>query len=142
MAMHDETERGEQPGEGERFRSTPLRPAVWMTSVLVWATVVALFLRVPTWAGVFLCVLTGTSFVVFLVAYIYLFVSDPEMLRAERYRGHKRRSSGREVERQQAWELSQDRQGYLGPEPGSVVALPDEGEPHVSVGKSSRVIDE
>ena len=58
-----------------------------MTSVLVWATVVALILKVPAWAGVFLCGITGISFLLFLVAYIYLFANDREMLRAERYRG-------------------------------------------------------
>ena len=76
-------ERGEERKYG---RATPLRPAVWMTGVLVWATVIALFLRVPVWGSVFLCVLTGTSFLFYLVSYIYLMATDREALRAERYR--------------------------------------------------------
>ena len=66
-------------------RSTPLKPAVWMTGVLVWATVVGLFLRVPTWAGIFLCLLTGLSFLLYLGSYIFLMATDREALRAEQY---------------------------------------------------------
>jgi len=68
-----------------RFRSTPLKPAIWMTGVLVWATVIALFLHVPTWAGIFLCVITGLSFFLYLVSYVFLMATDREALRAERY---------------------------------------------------------
>ena len=70
----------------ERVRATPLKPAVWMTSVLVWATVVGLFLRVPTWGAVFLSCLTGVSFLFYLVSYIYLMMVDRDTLRSERYR--------------------------------------------------------
>jgi hypothetical protein len=69
-----------------------------MTSVLAWATVVGLFLKVPTWAGVFLCGVTGISFLLFLFAYIYLFASDREMLRAERYRGRRIAERARTIE--------------------------------------------
>lgn len=63
------------------YKSTPLRPAIIMTSVLVWALVVALILRVPAWASVFLAVLTGAAFLAFIVGYVYLFVRDRESLR-------------------------------------------------------------
>jgi len=66
-------------------RSTPLKPAIWMTGVLVWATVIASFLRVPTWVDIFLCLLTGLSFLLYLGSYIFLMVTDREALRAERY---------------------------------------------------------
>lgn len=56
-----------------------------MTGVLVWATVVGLFLRVPTWAGIFLCLLTGLSFLLYLGSYIFLMATDREALRAEQY---------------------------------------------------------
>ena len=69
----------------ERYRSTPLRPAIWMTGVLVWATVIALFFRVPTWAGIFLCLLTGLSFLLYFGSYIFLMATDREALRSERY---------------------------------------------------------
>ena len=69
----------------ERRRSTPLRPAIWMTGVLVWATVIAFLFRVPTWAGIFLCLLTGLSFLLYLGSYIFLMATDREALRAERY---------------------------------------------------------
>jgi hypothetical protein len=88
VVMPDESNRltGSESGLVERQRATPLKPAVWMTSVLVWATVVGLMLRVPTWAGVFLCCLTGVSFLFYLVSYIYLMVADRDTLRSERYR--------------------------------------------------------
>ena len=69
----------------KHYRSTPLRPAVWMTGVLVWATVIAFLFRVPTWAGIFLCSLTGLSFLLYLGSYIFLMATDREALRAERY---------------------------------------------------------
>ena len=70
----------------EQSRATPLRPAIWMTGVLVWATVIALFFHVPTWAGIFLCSLTGLSFLHYLASYSYLLLYDREALRRERYR--------------------------------------------------------
>ena len=86
--MPDESDRltRSESGTVERVRATPLKPAVWMTGVLVWATVVGLFLRVPTWGAVFLCSLTGVSFLFYLVSYIYLMVVDRDRLRSERYR--------------------------------------------------------
>jgi hypothetical protein len=136
MATDDEIERVAEVGDVERIRATPVRPAVWMTSVLVWATVVGLIGRIPTWASVFLCVVTGISFLWFLVTYIYLFVKDPDVLRAERYRGRKRPRSAREV-----GNLPQNRQAYLEPEhPGSVV-VQNEADRNVSTVGSSRVVD-
>src|SRR4051812_29205181 len=70
------------------YRSTPLRPLVVLTIVLVWAFVVALILRVPEWATIVLAALTGTSFVAVLAGWIYLFVADRESLRTgRRWRG-------------------------------------------------------
>ena len=66
-------------------RSTPLLPTVWMTGVLVWATVIAFLFQVPVWAGIFLCSLTGISFLLYLVSYIYLMATDREALRREKY---------------------------------------------------------
>ena len=86
--MPDESDRltRSESGTVERVRATPLKPAVWMTGVLVWATVVGLFLHVPTWGAVFLCGLTGVSFLFYLVSYIYLLAVDRNALRSERYR--------------------------------------------------------
>ena len=137
MATHDSNDRASRAGDGERYLSTPLRPAVWMTGVLVWATVVALILRVPTWAGVFLCTLTGVSFLWFLVCYVYLFASDREALRAEQWRGRPVRTSLHDVSTQQR---SEDQQRYLGPErAGFAVAEIDAAEAQVSVGAAGRV---
>src|SRR5262245_51763003 len=69
----------------KRSRSTPLKPTIWMTGVLVWATVIAFFLHVPTWVGIFLCLLTGLSFLLYLGSYIFLMATDREALRAERH---------------------------------------------------------
>ena len=111
MARHEENDAW-QDGDVERVRSTPLRPTVWMTSVLVWATVVGLILRVPTWASLFLCGITGFSFLVFVVSYVYLFTNDREALRAERFRRRSGRASGRDVA-EQTRELAEDHQRYL-----------------------------
>src|SRR5262245_53408618 len=70
----------------ERSRATPVRPAIWMTGVLAWATVIAFLFHVPTWAGIFLCSLTGLSFLIYLVSYSYLMLNDREALRRERLR--------------------------------------------------------
>jgi hypothetical protein len=66
-------------------RSTPLRPTIWMTGVLVWATVIAFLFQVPVWAGIFLCSVTGLSFLLYLVSYIYLMATDRDALRREKY---------------------------------------------------------
>src|ERR687890_848843 len=85
--MSSEGSAGEQRDENApAYKSTPLRPAIIMTTVLVWALVVALIVRVPAWASVFLAILTGASFLAFLVGYMYLFVRDRESLRTSRGR--------------------------------------------------------
>jgi hypothetical protein len=85
--MSSEGSVGEQRAEkAPAYKSTPLRPAIIMTTVLVWALVVALIVRAPAWGSVFLAVLTGASFLTFLVGYIYLFVRDREALRTGRGR--------------------------------------------------------
>jgi hypothetical protein len=85
--MSSEGSAGEQRAENApAYKSTPLRPAIIMTTVLVWALVVALIVRVPAWASVFLAIITGASFLAFLVGYIYLFVRDRESLRSGRGR--------------------------------------------------------
>jgi len=86
MSKHEEVEPHDELAMMKRSRATPLRPSIWMTGVLVWATVIALFLRVPTWAGIFLCSLTGISFLLYLVFYVYLMLYDRELLRRERVR--------------------------------------------------------
>ena len=68
----------------EEIRNTPLRPAIWMTGVLVWAMVVGMFLRIPEWAGYFLAFLTGASFLFYVGAYIHLLINDPDSLRRAR----------------------------------------------------------
>src|SRR5262245_39531814 len=86
MSGHEEIEPRAEFATMERSRATPLRPAIWMTGVLVWPTVIALMLHVPTWAGVFLCSLTGLSFLFYLVSYTYLVLYDRDALRRERIR--------------------------------------------------------
>lgn len=84
MPRDEETNRNGELAVIEQSRATPVRPAIWMTGVLVWATVIALILNVPTWAGIFLCSLTGISFLIYLVSYSYLMLYDREALRRER----------------------------------------------------------
>lgn len=84
--MPDESQKKleKAPSKLDRRLSTPVRPAVWMTSVLAWATVVGLILRIPDWAGIFLCAITGLSFLSYLIPYLYLLVNDRESLRQDR----------------------------------------------------------
>ena|SRR5436190_347153 len=119
----------ERPERGEKRRyrrSTPLRPAVWMTSVLVWATVIGLFLRVPLWGSIFLCVLTSTSFLFYLISYAYLMATDREALRAERYRERSgRKTPGIDEGGSPGLGAKQDQPLYLNPESSrSVGAIP------------------
>src|SRR5919205_3880849 len=83
--MSSEDSVGEQREENApAYKSTPLRPAIIMTTVLVWAWVVALIVRVPAWASICLAALTGASFLAFFAGYVYLFVRDRESLRTGR----------------------------------------------------------
>ena len=85
-------------------RATPLKPTIWMTGVLVWATAIGLFLRIPTWAGIFLCTLTGLSFLLYIASYIFLLATDREALRSERHLTKSARSHPSEL-RGQNYEL-------------------------------------
>lgn len=83
--MSFEGSTGEQRAENApAYKSTPLRPAIIMTAVLVWPLVVALIVRAPAWASIFLAVLTGAAFLAFLGGYLYLFAKDRESLRTGR----------------------------------------------------------
>lgn len=122
MMPNDAIERVPETESLPRYRTTPLRPAVWMTSVLVWATVVALITRVPIWASLFLCGLTGVSFLFYLVSYIYLMAKDRDALRSERV-GRSRAGRLRAAEQGGiAWQPDQDQPVYIGP-PRSVTAM-------------------
>ena len=81
-------------------RATPLKPTIWMTGVLVWATAIGLFLKIPTWAGIFLCTLTGLSFLLYIASYIFLLATDREALRHERYLTKRARSHPSELQAQ------------------------------------------
>jgi hypothetical protein len=136
--MSEHNDSTQRTGDLELARSTPLLPVVWMTSVLVWATVVALFLRVPTWASIFLCTVTGSSFLVFLVGYIYLFTSDRDALRAERWRRGAGGTSSRGRSDQQL-ALDEEHRTYIGPEqPEFSVTRADERELRVPVGEAGQ----
>ena len=97
----------------KRSRSTPLKPTIWMTGVLVWATVIALFLHVPAWAGIFLSLLTGLSFLLYLGSYIFLMATDRESLRAERSSVKLRPSSQQSLRAQIPGELPERDQNLL-----------------------------
>src|SRR5262249_30864259 len=113
-------ERTPEPGAVESRRATPLRPVVWMTSVLAWATVVALIVRVPTWAGVFFCSLTGISFLMFLAGYVYLFVNDRDALRAERWHAVSGRATLRDVPDHELQASGEARRRHLVPQQAQV----------------------
>jgi hypothetical protein len=144
MVPSNDIERVSETGSAQRYRATPLRPAVWMTSVLVWATVVALALRVPTWASVFLCVVTSVSFLFYLVSYIYLMAKDREALRAERGRARSGAGSLRAAERSSAaWQPEQEEPVYIGPEGRrSVAAMTRQEAQKVRVSEFKEMVDE
>ena len=116
MSDSEHIEQSINSKEEKRSRATPLKPTVWMTGVLVWATVVGLFLRIPTWAGAFLCVLTGLSFLLYMGSYLYLIVTDRESLRAEGYSTKLLPPSQRSIQMQahrELLEVSQDSLAHL-----------------------------
>ena len=113
MPDHEQIELPADSASAERRRSTPLRPAIWMTGVLVWATVIAFLFQVPTWAGIFLCLLTGLSFLLYLGSYIFLMATDREALRAERYAVKRLPSRQRGLQVQIPRELLEDDQILL-----------------------------
>jgi threonine/homoserine/homoserine lactone efflux protein len=67
-------------------RSTPLNPLTWILAVVFAALVISVAVRAPLWSQVFLTVVAGSLVVVFLAAYVYLLVKDPDALRSERFR--------------------------------------------------------
>ena len=75
-----ETDETQMADNEQIKRATPLKPTIWMTGVLVWATAIGLFLKIPTWAGIFLCTLTGLSFLLYMASYIFLLATDREAL--------------------------------------------------------------
>jgi len=128
-------ERAPETAPVETRRATPLRPLVWMTSVLAWATAIALIVRVPTWAGVFFCTLTGISFLTFLVGYVYLFVNDRDALRAERWHAASGSVKLRDVPDHELQASGEDRRRRLGSQPAEVpLTQPLEGEQRLRVG--------
>jgi hypothetical protein len=144
MSRTNSIEGVSETGAVERYRATPLRPAIWMTSVLVWATVVALILRVPTWASVFLCALTGTSFTFYLVSYIYLMARDREVLRAERYRVRADAGEGRgEGSGDTAWPPEQGGPMHIGPDNSrSVTGGTHAAAEQIAGGATRRMLEE
>ena len=102
-------------------RATPLKPTIWMTGVLVWATAVGLFLRIPNWAGIFLCTVTGLSFLLYMASYIFLLATDRESL-SERYQPTGARSTPSEL-REQNYELLESNSAI----PIAVTSLSPEG---------------
>jgi len=113
MPDREQIELPADAASAQRYRSTPLRPAIWMTGVLVWATVIAFLFQVPTWAGIFLCFLTGLSFLLYLGSYLFLMATDREALRAERYLVKRLPSSQRALQVQIPSELLEGDQNLL-----------------------------
>jgi hypothetical protein len=109
MANNKETELPKaEVVSAKHKRATPLKPTVWMTGVLVWATTIALFLHVPTWGGIFLCTLTALSFLLYLGSYIFLLATDRETLRTERYAIKGSPSNQRDLQGQSQLEASEN----------------------------------
>jgi hypothetical protein len=113
MPDNEQIELPVDSASAKRYRSTPLRPTIWMTGVLVWATVIAFLFQVPTWAGIFLCILTGLSFLLYLGSYLFLMATDREALRAERYSEKRLPSSQRVLQVQIPSKLLEDDQILL-----------------------------
>jgi hypothetical protein len=66
-------------------RSTALNPLMLMTGVLGSATLTSFLLQAPTWASIVFATFTGLPILLFLVAYIFFMIRDPDALRSERY---------------------------------------------------------
>lgn len=66
-------------------RSTILKPLGVALSMLLSATLLSFYLKLPLALGVALSVFTGITLTLYLVVYVLAFGKDPELLRSEKH---------------------------------------------------------
>jgi hypothetical protein len=66
-------------------RSTILKPLGVALSMLLSATILAFYLKLPSILGVVFSAFTGITLTLYLVTYVYCLINDRESLRSEKY---------------------------------------------------------
>lgn len=66
-------------------RSTALKPLGWLLALLLSSTLGCFSLKAPIWASVLLGVLSTIAVIVYVGAYVFLLVKNPDALRSERF---------------------------------------------------------
>ena len=74
-----------QQASEQGSRSTVLKPLNWLLGLLIAATIIALYYRLPEWIGVLLAVSVMVVLGLFLFAYVYCLFKDRDALRSETY---------------------------------------------------------
>lgn len=74
-----------QRASAEGSRSTALKPLGWLLAILVPATLVSFYLKLPPIVGISGIVASALALMVYLGSYIYLLMANPDALRSERY---------------------------------------------------------
>lgn len=66
-------------------RSTILRPLGVVLSLLVPATILSYYFKLPQWLGASFACGAGATLVLYLIIYVLAFRKDPELLRSEKH---------------------------------------------------------
>ena len=74
-----------QQATAKGSKSTALNPLAWALGILLSALLVAFRLNAPMWALIALGIGSGATMAIFLAAYIYFVLTNPDALRSERF---------------------------------------------------------
>lgn len=71
--------------QGQGSRSTVLRPLGWLLALCATSAIASVSVEAPGWLTVLFATGTALSILVYLLAYGYCLLKDPEVLRTESY---------------------------------------------------------
>lgn len=74
-----------QHSSAEGSKSTAMQPLAWAIGLLLTATLFAFYFKTPEWVGQILIGLCIIMVLLYIGAYIYFMLKDPDALRSERY---------------------------------------------------------
>lgn len=66
-------------------KSTILLPLRWLIGLSFSATLIAVLIKAPNWMTIMFSIVSGLAIILFLYAYIYSLLNNPENLRSEKY---------------------------------------------------------
>ena len=74
-----------QQASAQGSRSTVLNPIAWAFATVLSAMIGTSIVHAPPWTTVTLAIFAGVILIVFIVAYLYFMVKDPDALRSEKF---------------------------------------------------------